>query len=92
MHLDDLMRPGGGARWCEQHRRLECTRQRHHGRGDCHGSAIRGLDACRLHSGLTGVQARARGDVNLTLAALMSAAPPGILRKSCLTRCTRPIS
>jgi hypothetical protein len=69
------MRLDGGARWCEQHQRHECTRQRHHGRGDCHGSAVRGLDACRLHSGLTGVQARARGDVNLTLAALMSAAP-----------------
>jgi hypothetical protein len=47
MRLADLMRPDGGTRWCEQHRRYECTRQRHHGRGDCHGSAIRGLDACR---------------------------------------------
>lgn len=51
-----------GARWCEQHQRWECTRQRKAGRGICHQRAITGLDACRMHAGTTGAVARAKGE------------------------------
>jgi len=42
------IRPG---RWCEEHKRYECTRQRKDGRGPCHGSAVTGSDRCRMHLG-----------------------------------------
>jgi hypothetical protein len=42
------MRPG---RWCEQHQRYECTRQRKENRGHCHGAAVTGSDRCRMHLG-----------------------------------------
>lgn len=56
--------PGGNgapgpplARWCEQHTRWECTKNRKRG-GHCHASALKGLDACRLHCGKKVSQAR----------------------------------
>jgi hypothetical protein len=42
------IRPG---RWCGDHKRYECTRQRKEGRGPCHGSAVTGSDRCRMHLG-----------------------------------------
>lgn len=42
------IRPG---RWCADHKRYECTRQRKDGRGCCHGSAVTGSDRCRMHLG-----------------------------------------
>ena len=50
---------GSLARWCGQHGRWECTKPRSRGRGECHGAAIRGTDACRSHVGKT-VQAARR--------------------------------
>jgi P27 family predicted phage terminase small subunit len=41
-------------RWCEHHKRRECTGQKHGG-GECHGIAPVGLDRCRRHCG-TNVQ------------------------------------
>ncbi|MFC0626148.1 hypothetical protein [Kribbella deserti] len=41
----------GGARWCEQHGRWECTKQRKAGRGECHSIALTGTDKCRMHAG-----------------------------------------
>lgn len=38
-------------RWCEQHKRWECTSQRSRGRGECHGSAVADTDRCRMHQG-----------------------------------------
>ena len=46
-------------RWCDQHQRQECTRQRSRGRGDCHAPAIIGTSTCRMHSGKTVAKARA---------------------------------
>lgn len=39
-------------RWCPDHNRAECTRPAHGGR-TCHGSAVRGTAACRMHLGKT---------------------------------------
>ncbi len=55
----------GGARWCEQHGRGECVRNRSRGRGICHGTAIRGTDACKQHSGVSTSVAKFRGEANL---------------------------
>jgi hypothetical protein len=56
------IRPARGAvtmaRWCDQHKRWECTKQRSRGRGPCHASAISGCDACPLHVGKSVEQAR----------------------------------
>lgn len=38
-------------RWCEEHKRYECTRPRNRGRGICHGSAIADSGRCRMHLG-----------------------------------------
>lgn len=38
-------------RWCEDHKRYECTRNRSRGRGICHGSPVTGSDCCRMHLG-----------------------------------------
>lgn len=58
----------GGARWCddEGHKRLECTKSRSKGRGVCHGPALRGTDACKLHSGHTREVARAKGQARIS--------------------------
>jgi len=51
----------GGARWCEQHERWECAK-----RGKtvpvCHGIAIAGIDACRMHAGQRAEVAKAKGE------------------------------
>jgi hypothetical protein len=52
------MRPAGDARWCPRHGRLECTRRRSRGRGQCHGPAIKGTASCRFHVGKTVEEAR----------------------------------
>ena len=43
--------PHWGARWCDQHERWECTKQRSRGRGTCHGPSTDGTDMCRMHGG-----------------------------------------
>lgn len=56
----------GGARWCDQHQRAECVSPRKHGRGECHGPAIKGTNACRLHCGRKAKEAKARGRATIT--------------------------
>lgn len=56
----------GGARWCDDHERLECTKNRTKGRGTCHGPAVRGTDACPLHGGHTREVARAKGQARIS--------------------------
>lgn len=51
----------GGARWCDDHERLECTKNRSRGRGPCHGAAVRGTDGCTLHGGHSKEVAKAKG-------------------------------
>ena len=58
----------GKARWCDVHKRLECTKNRSHNRGECHGPAIRGINACKNHAGISVVKARAVGNVAITTA------------------------
>jgi hypothetical protein len=64
----------GGARWCPDHRRWECTRQRSAG-GECHKLAVRGLDRCDLHAGVPKVEAKAEGRAQVTLARIVAARP-----------------
>lgn len=59
----------GGARWCEQHQRLECTKNRSHQRGQCHQAARRGTDACRLHSGKRAAQHVVEGEARIRITA-----------------------
>jgi hypothetical protein len=56
--LPDPTRPG---RWCDQHSKQECAKQRKGG-GLCHGAAITGLDACRMHAGQRVEVAKAKGE------------------------------
>lgn len=50
----------GGARWCDDHAMWECTKQRSRGRGECHGPAITGTNACRMHIGVPVAVARSQ--------------------------------
>lgn len=60
MRSDDPTRQDPG-RWCDEHQRWECTK-RGKGGGPCHGSRIAGLDACRMHAGISGKLAKAKGE------------------------------
>lgn len=67
---DGVVHGDGGARWCEEHHRNECTRQRNKQRGlICHANAIAGLDRCVNHAGETTEKAKARGQANRMRAA-----------------------
>lgn len=55
----------GNARWCPQHNRLECSKHRKD-KNDCHQLAVRGLDACKNHSGLSVKNAKAKGQAVIT--------------------------
>jgi phage terminase small subunit len=50
-HGAEAMRGPQRGRWCDEHRRYECTKDRKAGRGQCHGAAFGDTDACRMHSG-----------------------------------------
>lgn len=67
----------GNARWCETHNRLECTKNRTKGRGQCHQPSIRGTDACKNHSGTTIAAQRARGEAVIQISAWNPIASPG---------------
>lgn len=58
----------GGARWCEDHDRLECTKRRsvRQGGGQCHASAVRGTDACKTHGGHRLDVLRSKGEARIT--------------------------
>lgn len=54
----------GGARWCDEHDRWECSKNRNRGRGECHQAAILGLPACRMHVGEPLGVAKAKGEAH----------------------------
>jgi hypothetical protein len=59
----------GQARWCDTcipAGRLECTKSRSKGRGQCHAPAVRGTNACTTHVGFTKEVAVARGAARIT--------------------------
>lgn len=56
----------GKARWCEEHNRLECTKQRTHNRGHCHQAAVRGHRDCRNHGGYSTSVMKAQGEARIT--------------------------
>lgn len=55
----------GNAHWCEDHNRLECTKNKQ-GMTRCHRNAIRGTNACRLHQGIPPALAQAQGEAVVT--------------------------
>jgi len=57
-----------GAVWCDEHGKWECTRDKKQirGGGRCHGPAITGLDVCRMHAGVRGDIAKAKGEAAIT--------------------------
>jgi hypothetical protein len=64
----------GNARWCDEHARWECVKTPK--RSDvCHGPRIAGLDACRMHAGVTGAVAKFQGEQRLALAEALQRAP-----------------
>lgn len=65
----------GGARWCGEHGRFECTKQRSKGRGECHQPATTGTDACRNHAGVSLEVAKAQGQARITAFAALGATP-----------------
>lgn len=64
-----------GARWCAEHEWWECTRQRSKGRGVCHGNAIDGTDACRMHAGVPTEVAKAQGQARITAFSALGGTP-----------------
>lgn len=56
----------GGARWCDEHGRLECTKNRTKGRGHCHQAAVRGTGACYVHCGFKREVIKAQGKARIT--------------------------
>lgn len=56
----------GNARWCDEHERLECVKNRSRGRGPCHEPAIRGTQLGRIHSGVKAEVAIAAGQAKIT--------------------------
>lgn len=70
-YKDGRLRPDnnpGNAFWCDEHghNRLECTKNKKHNRGRCHGPAIRGTNACKMHSGSTRAVAIVKGEAQIT--------------------------
>lgn len=64
----------GGAKWCEQHERFECTRQRTKKRGDCHNIAVSGTDVCLNHGGQSLDVLKAKGAANKAMTAFSALA------------------
>jgi hypothetical protein len=67
----------GGARWCETHNRLECTKRRTKVAAACHQPAVRGLDACRNHAGHSRAVAVAKGEARITAWSAIGQPPNG---------------
>lgn len=63
--LDQANNPGG-ARWCTTHDRLECTKNRRKGRGECHQIAVRGTHTCHTHGGHKLEVVIAKGEARIT--------------------------
>lgn len=56
----------GHAKWCAEHGRLECTKNRSRQRGPCHQAAIKGTDACQTHAGYSREVAKAAGQARIS--------------------------
>lgn len=57
----------GRARVCPDHwDRLECTKNRTKGRGQCHQPAVRGTNTCRNHSGIREEVLKVQGEARIT--------------------------
>lgn len=56
----------GGARWCDEHQRHECTKNRRQNRGPCHKLAVRGTNSCDLHSGYKRAVIKAQGEARIS--------------------------
>lgn len=56
----------GEAFWCDDHKRLECTRNRRRTNERCHAPAIKGIAGCQMHSGHRRDVAKAKGDAIIT--------------------------
>jgi hypothetical protein len=56
----------GNARWCDDHSRLECTKNRSKGRGPCHQAAVRGTSACKNHSGYSLAVTKVQGEARIS--------------------------
>lgn len=65
----------GGARWCVEHNRFECTASKKGGRGDCHSIAIDGTSKCRMHAGVSLEVAKAQGQARITAFSALGGAP-----------------
>lgn len=66
----------GGARWCDAHRRLECTRRRSN-REQCHQAAVLGTDGCRHHGGHSLAVLKAKGEARITAWSALGEPPDG---------------
>lgn len=53
----------------------ECVKPRSKGRGTCHGSAITGTDACRMHVGVSLAVAKAQGQARITAFSALGGTP-----------------
>lgn len=72
----DPIRPNpGGARWCEEHGRFECTKQRTKQRGDCHQAAVAGTAVCVNHGGQPTDLLKAQGQARITAFSALGASP-----------------
>jgi hypothetical protein len=58
---DDLMREAG-AKWCDQHKRWECSKRSKRSKGPCHAQAVRGTASCYTHAGVSTSVAKAKGE------------------------------
>lgn len=56
----------GGARWCEEHERYECTKNRTKREGRCHQAAVAGTSACPHHGGQSLEVMKAQGQARIT--------------------------
>lgn len=72
---DGHTRPNpGGARWCDEHGRFECTKQRSRQRGDCHQAAVSGTAVCANHGGKSLNVLKAEGAANKAMTAFSALA------------------
>ena len=69
----------GEARWCDDHKRLECTKRRsaRQGTGQCHAFAVRGTNTCKTHGGHRLDVLRAKGQARITAWSAIGSPPNG---------------
>lgn len=65
----------GGARWCEEHERYECTKNRTKREGRCHQAAVAGTSACPHHGGQSLEVLKAQGQARITAFSALGGVP-----------------